>query len=174
MPPKTQCYKRQETSKKVGRKGGNNSFTLVSRPWWHGNGSFNWWIFAGFQIVFLGPIPVRGNLDGTATTTQKRDAEEIYHGSKNIFNIQKNLRRSTNYALNTDIPQSYRRSNNTIIVRIFRAMNDTRIIIERICHNYGRPTPQEKGNSGNSCREPCYTAYTRKVFLDRLEGRVYC
>ena len=71
------------------------------------------------------PGPMRGDINGTATATQKRDVEVIYQGAKMMYNSQSNIMRAINDALNAAIPQPFRRSANTIGIRTFCATDDT-------------------------------------------------
>ena len=118
---------------------------------------------------FPDPGPVRGNIDGNATATQQRDAEAIYRGAKTIFDSQSNVRRAVNDALNAAIPQPFRRSTNTIGVRIFRATDDTREIIQRLQNSYGKPSPSIKEEKGQLWRAPWNPAEPIEILLDTLE-----
>ena len=118
---------------------------------------------------FPDPGPVRGAIDGNATSTEQRDAEAVYQAAKTIFTNQQNVKRAVITALTNAVPQAYRRSATSIGVRTYRATDDPRQIIQRLRDSYGRPTPSEKETNFNKWRAPWNQQDPIEVLMDRLE-----
>ena len=108
------------------------------------------------------------NIDTDWDEEEKEQAEVFYKANKKVFDSQQNVKRAVIEALNIAVPRAYRRGTG-VGVKLYRATDNPRAILNRLSELYGKMTPQEKTNMETQWSAPWAPADPVETLFDRLE-----
>ena len=100
-----------------------------------------------------------------------RAARVLYTANNSAWQSQRNVQRATIDALNTAVPRSYKRAENSMNLGVlsYKITSDPRTIIQRLRAVYGIATPQEKEENDRRFNEGWPASQPIEELWDRLE-----
>eukprot|EP00804_Cyclotella_cryptica_P023697 CCRYP_019320-RA/>CCRYP_019320-RA protein AED:0.37 eAED:0.35 QI:0/0/0/1/1/1/6/0/1607 len=115
--------------------------------------------------------PNPGPHPATAETTAKQNnLRNVYDANKAVFDSQQNVRRAVTEALNTAVPNAFRKPvGNQIGAKVYTIRDDPQTILADLRTKYGVCTPREKSDNNRRFDEQWNTTEPIEGLFDRLE-----
>eukprot|EP00804_Cyclotella_cryptica_P014650 CCRYP_012669-RA/>CCRYP_012669-RA protein AED:0.66 eAED:0.28 QI:0/0/0/0.66/0/0.33/3/0/1062 len=112
-----------------------------------------------------GPHPVTAE-----TTAEQNNLRIVYNANKAVFDSQQNMRRAVTEALNTAVPNAFRKPvGNQIGTKVYTVRNDPQTILADLRAKYGICTPREKSENNRRFDESWDPSEPIEGLFDRLE-----
>eukprot|EP00804_Cyclotella_cryptica_P009738 CCRYP_011263-RA/>CCRYP_011263-RA protein AED:0.36 eAED:0.36 QI:0/-1/0/1/-1/1/1/0/256 len=112
-----------------------------------------------------GPHPVMAE-----TTAEQNNLRVLYDANKAVFDLQRNVCRAVTEALNTAVPNAFRKPvGNQIGTKVYMVGDDQQTILADLRTKYGVCTPREKSDNNRRFDEQWNTTELIEGLFDRLE-----
>jgi hypothetical protein len=104
------------------------------------------------------------------TTAEQNNLRVVYEANKAVYDSQQNVRRAVTEALNSAVPNAFRKPvGNQIGTKVFTVRDDPQLILADLRTKYGVCTPQEKSHNNRKFDEPWNPHEPIEGLFDRLE-----